>query len=507
MSIEFDIDGPVDLGGGSRLIATGFRGSGTATEPSDYAADATRAASTQETLNEVLADALDRAEMREEQAIDLTLVPDPGGEPSRSSRAEDVILLEAPDLGEERGQVVMLTDEDGGISFHYPVESEDTQVTQPPGTRGPGEVKLFVIPAEVAPGEPEPVATRGLVGFVGRKILQVLSFPIARTLGRTIGEPLARRWEQSNRPYGVRWFGPDDYRSSDGGRFGPDDWVRLDGKRSLLFIHGTFSTARGGFGGVPPEVVDDLWRRYEQRVFAFEHHSISADPVDNCHWLLDQVPTGVSLDLDVVSHSRGGLVARVLAGAHPGSGLDLSQVKVHSVVCAGTPNYGTPLADADHLSSMCDRFATAANLIPGLPAGEIIDTVLILVQVVAQTVLEGLSGLEVMRPGSDFLTTVNDKEGGATRYYGMAADYEPTQRGMKRVVEGLKDGAVDFVFRGADNDLVVPTEGVHTGSARFRITEDDLVSFGPERGVFHATFWKEPELATAFAKWLPGASG
>lgn len=505
MSFEFEIDGQVDLGGGYRLLAGGFRGTGSATEPSDYSAGATRSASTRQAITGVLADALDRAEMREEQAVELSLVPEPGGRPSRSARQEDAVLLEAPDLGEGRAQVVMLTDESGGISFHYPVESLADQTLQPSSVRGASGTKIFVIPAEVPPVEHDPEQTRGLVGLVSRKILQVLSFPVARLVGEHLGEPLARAWEETNRPYGVRRFGPDNYRDAAGDELEQEDWGELDGLRTLLFVHGTFSTARGGFGGVPRRVMQDLWDRYEGRVIAFNHHSISASPVDNCKWLLDRVPDGVELDLDIVAHSRGGLVARVLAGDHdPDSAFDLNAVKVSSIVCAGTPNYGTPLADAEHLSALCDRLATASNLIPGLPAGEIIDAVLFVVQLIAQAALEGLSGLAVMRPGSDFLVAANSVTPQNTVYFGIAADYEPSARGMKRVVEGLKDGAVDYVFDRSLNDLVVPTEGVYSGDGRFAIEEKDVVSFGPERGVFHATFWKEPEVESAFTAWLTG---
>lgn len=501
MSFEFQVEPVVDLGSGYRLLARGYRGSGRSTEPSDYTGGVTRSSSTRQALTDELAGALDRAEMREEQAIELTLVPEPGGAPSRSARQEDAVILVTPDLGEARGQVIMLTDEDGGISFHYPVDSEDSQDVQPPGVRGVGGTKVFVIPAEVPAGERGEVAeTRSLIGAIGRKLVQVLSFPVVRTIGRQVGEPLVRRWEAKNRPYGIRWYSPSDFRSR-GGR-AVADWADLDGKRSLLFIHGTFSTSPGGFGGIPPELMARLDERYGKRIFAFDHPSLSEDPVDNVRWFLEQIPDGIHLELDIIAHSRGGLVARVLAGGKPDAQLDLSPVTVHAVVCAGTPNYGTPLADAEHLSALCDRLATAANLIPGLPAGEIIDVVLVLVQVVAQAVLEGLSGLEAMRPQSEFLQSINTAPATTTRYFGVAADYEPTETGMKRVVAGLKDGAVDFVFHGVPNDLVVPTLGVHSGEHPFAIDSSDVVSFEPLRGVMHSTYWKEPELAAAFADWL-----
>jgi len=441
--------------------------------------------------------------MREEKAITLRLIPGPGGEPSRSARMEDAVILETPDLGDQRGQVVMLTDEDGGVSFHYPVESENDQSAQPPAVRGAGGSKVFIIPAEVSPTEPAGDGTRGLVGLVGGKLLQILSFPVARVVGARVAEPLVRRWEEANRPYGIRWFGPDDYQDRPGTPV--DDWSSLSGSRALLFVHGTFSTANGGFGGIPRPVMESLWDRYQGRVFAFDHHTLSVDPVDNCRWFLAQVPPDVKLELDIVAHSRGGLVARVLAGASPDSGLELSNIRVSTVLCAATPNYGTPLANADHLSSLCDRLATATNLIPGMPVSETIDVVLLLVQLVAQALLDGLRGLEVMRPESDFLRVVNNTAPDETiRYFGVAANYEPTNPGLKRVVEGLKDGAVDFVFQGAQNDLVVPTLGVYSGDHPFQIALDDVVSLDETRGVTHVTLWNEPEIATAFANWLPG---
>ena len=372
---------------------------------------ATRSSASTTILNDTLAAAMDRAEMREEQAIELELIPVPSEVRSRSAGYGDAVMLEVPDLGEDRGQLVMLTDEDGAISFHFPVESADDQTVQGPTVRGVGNTKLFVIPADVPPDEPPTEGeTRSLASAVGRKVLQVLTFPIVRAAGRLIGEPLVRWWESNNRPYGVRWFGPDDFRSWPGQHFTDADWAGFSGQRSLLFVHGTFSTSSGGFGGMPSAVMRELAAKYENRVFALDHPSLSATPIDNVSWFLDQVPSGINLDLDVIAHSRGGLVARVLAGGHPGAGLDLSRVAVRSVVCAGTPNYGTPLADPDHLTALCDRLATAANVIPGFPAGDVVDVIMLLVQYVAQGVLEGLRGLEVMNPNSQFLAEINADE-------------------------------------------------------------------------------------------------
>ncbi|MDX1622312.1 MAG: hypothetical protein R3320_15050, partial [Nitriliruptorales bacterium] len=344
MSFTFDVSNEVDLGGGYRLLAPGYRGTGRTTEPGDYVGGVTRSATTMATLTEAMAGALDRAGMREDQAIELTLVPEPTGVPARSAQYGDAVILEAPDLGEDRGQLVMLSDEDGAVSFHFPVVSEDDQEVEGPAVRGASGTKLYVIPADVPPAnvsEDGAVGTRSLASTIGRKVLQVLTFPMVRAAGRLIGEPLVRWWESENRPYGVRWFGSEHYRAQGpvDNEFGDVDWRRLDGQRSLLFIHGTFSTSSGGFGSIPEPVMAALSHRYEGRVIALDHPSLSATPIDNVAWLLGRLPGDVTLELDVVAHSRGGLVARVLAGGHPDAPIDRGRVHVRSIVCAGTPNY------------------------------------------------------------------------------------------------------------------------------------------------------------------------
>ena len=78
----------------------------------------------------------------------------------------------------------------------------------------------------------------------------------------------------------------------------------------MLLIHGTFSRAHEGFYDFPREYVAGLHQLYEGRVFAFDHFTLSHDPRQNVDWFLEQIPEAARFDLDVVCHSRGGLVAR-----------------------------------------------------------------------------------------------------------------------------------------------------------------------------------------------------
>ena len=70
----------------------------------------------------------------------------------------------------------------------------------------------------------------------------------------------------------------------------------------------------GGFGRLPDETVAERHWRYGGRVFAFDYFTLSHSPTENVAELAARMPDDLRLEVDVVSHSRGGLVALVLAG-------------------------------------------------------------------------------------------------------------------------------------------------------------------------------------------------
>ena len=86
----------------------------------------------------------------------------------------------------------------------------------------------------------------------------------------------------------------------------------LKGGPSLLFLHGTFSDTRGSFEKLlRPEVLARLRQRYQNRIFGFEHFSLSRTPAENAQALLDFLPNGTHA-FDAVAYSRGGLVLRTM---------------------------------------------------------------------------------------------------------------------------------------------------------------------------------------------------
>lgn len=409
---------------------------------------------------------------------------------TRSLDAEPEIEVEVPEVP-DAGQFLLYTDESGVTTWQF---------AEPTATRsldGVGTHTFVIRRAEPVPAGG--VGTRGVLGAVGKKLIKLLVFPLLDPVVGRVGDYYAERWEGVRRPYGLRPFTPDDYRTPDAPTLGAADWDRLAAGRALLLVHGTFSRAHSAFGGLAPETVAELHRRYGGRVFAFDHFTLSHDPEANVRWFLDRVPDGAALDLDVVCHSRGGLVSRMLAEKQSEFSLGSRQLRVGKVVFVASPNAGTHLADAEHMGSLVDTYTNLLNFIPDNPVTDVLDGVVTVAKQLAVGALKGLEGLQSMRPDGDFQRRLNAANGrGDTRYFALGADFAPAEPGFKRwALERLTQS----VF-GGDNDLVVPTASVYeaNGSGFFPI--EDRHVFPAEDGVSHTAFFHHPAAQEKMLAWL-----
>ena len=89
-----------------------------------------------------------------------------------------------------------------------------------------------------------------------------------------------------------------------------------NGAPVLVFVHGTFSETSGCFGKLwaqHPQRVRALFQHYRKQVFALDHRTLAVSPIENARTLITACPSGARLHL--VTHSRGGLIAEVLARA------------------------------------------------------------------------------------------------------------------------------------------------------------------------------------------------
>lgn len=409
-----------------------------------------------------------------------------------------VIELEVRDPGPGFGQMVMSVDEQGMTSWHF------APVPEPrPATRGAGESRIatrrYHLAAPVPTTPPSGPATRGLMGAAGQKFLKVLVFPLIEPGVGAVSDSFANAWEQKHRPYRVRNFGPDDYASDTAPEISGEEWKRLSAGRSLLLVHGTFSRSHSAFGALPKDVVESLHRQYDGRVFAFDHFTLSHDPRRNIEWLLERIPDGTTLDLDIVCHSRGGLVSRLLAEKQGELAVGGRKIGIGKIVFVGAPNGGTALADAAHVGDLIDTYTNLLNFLPDNGVMEILSGVITVAKQLAVGAVKGLPGLQAMRPGGDFGKWLNAGPKGGTRYFALASDFSPGEPGLRQFA---MDRLMDLVFNKAGNDLVVPTDGVfaENGSGCFPIEERTV--FRGSDAVAHTGFFGNAGARAKIMEWL-----
>ena len=490
MSTELDPFGAPVTVGSMTLRTPGLAGRAEAHPPASAAARS--AALTTEELEQALANenvaAQETVELVETQELNV------GDVPTRSTAYDEpAIEVEVPDPGAAFGQLVLYVDEAGVTTWNL-ARDESLAVD---ATRAAAK-RTYVLRRAV-PEAPAAAGTRGLVGAVGKKLLKVLVFPLVDPLIGEVGGYFAGKWEAMKRPYRLRSFESGNYASPEAPELGRDDWERLSGGRALLLLHGTLSRAHTAFGALPRDYVEELHRLYEGRVFAFDHYTLSEDPKQNVESLVKQLPEGQALELDVVAHSRGGLVGRVLAEKQSELSLGSRKVSVSKVVFVAAPNAGTVLTDAKYLGDFVDSYTNLLNFFPDTGVVEVIEGVITVVKQLAVGTLKGLEGLQSMRPGGTFLAEwLNAGAAAGPRYFALASNYEPKEAG----VATFRDFVMDKIFASTENDLVVPTEGVYreNGSALFPIADRQL--FGAADSIPHTRFFASATARDRVLSWL-----
>lgn len=268
-------------------------------------------------------------------------------------------------------------------------------------------------------------------------------------------------WERQFGAYRLRIFGSgvDDYRTPGANAVTDADWQAANGKRVLVFLHGFIDRSYLAFRDLPPDLMSDLLEKYGSRVFAFDHPTMTVDPEHNAQALIDLIPAGVHVDLDLVCHSRGGLVARELNENPAYAG----KVTVKKIVFAGTPNAGTPAAASNQIDRLFSALSTMMlkRSAPG-PLGGAVTQLVSSIQrglgAVAQTftanMFQFLPGLLSMDPARRAAKNAHVDTRGA-QYFTVGANYEPAAGSP-----GEEIAQLGSAFYNVPNDLVVPTYSV-----------------------------------------------
>lgn len=315
----------------------------------------------------------------------------------------------------------------------------------------------------------------------------------------------------------------------------PTDSIVQSGK-ILIFVHGTFSNNDNLFNDLTADknadgrlFLADLLKKdssgkaanYDQ-VLTFDHYTISRSPVLNALELSRALATSTA-DIDIVCHSRGGLVTRWFMEV-----LDRATRSRRRAVLVGSPLHGTSLAAPDRIRNSINLFTnigkelgTALTLIPFTQvAGSLMKLVFSVGNAVSKVPL--MDAAIAMIPGLAAMSRVeNNHELNALsqitslslRYFAVTSEFTPPPIGWKfwNVFCGFGQRAAavadNIIFRDKNgdpckNDLVVDTFSMTEYAFPPDPPVESVYSFGPDDHVFHTVYFLQPKTIEFIRKSL-----
>lgn len=409
-------------------------------------------------------------------AVSLLSLFEPEGAPVEL----EVEVAPSAVLGEEeapQGELVFHPDEEAAYALLQLVETADGviyDVTLPAAADAggavlgePGGTLRFPVNSLIPPADAAGPAVLGietaigniLGNAIGKRVLQVIKTPVTKLLLQGV-----RQAEGEPTVVALRDAGDPKERLQP--LQGAESWRALlppgDERRVLLFIHGFGSSTQGSGGGV---FLPELAAGYDA-VLGFNHPTLSADPEENARAFLAHVPEDLRLSVDIIAHSRGGLVARSLVELVA----PLDRFAPRRLVTFGSPHGGTELANPQKWDRLISISLTAVSWLAMLagaatPIPKLVEWVL---KAAAQSFFD-LPGVAAMRPmalgDNAFLNRLNapadPASGAGTRQgqvrYGAAVSnfsiFNVEQPSFRQAFKAMTAQA----FFGNPHDLVVPT--------------------------------------------------
>ena len=259
------------------------------------------------------------------------------------------------------------------------------------------------------------------------------------------------------------------------------------------------------------------------RVLFFDHPTLSVSPVMNA-LELGRAMAGSGGNIDVIAHSRGGLVVRWWLEAFGSSLRSASTTKVRAVL-AGSPLHGTSLAAPDKIQGAMSlltnigSFAEKTLDLVGVAnpfiwvAGKLVEVIVSITGALARTPL--VDALTALIPGLSGQSAVsNNHELSRLRigpvavdpaYYAIKSNFESRNPGWKFWRNFRKDRAgdlaADIVFPAA-NDLVVDTWSMDDFGVPSLALAESACDFGTSDSVWHCNYFRQDRsidyLASAF---------
>lgn len=284
--------------------------------------------------------------------------------------------------------------------------------------------------------------------------------------------------------------------------------------RILVMIHGTFSHSQNLLAAFTQTAggtafLESARSRYDQVLF-FDHPTLQVSPVMNALDLA-RVLKPSTATVDLICHSRGGLVARWWIEA-----LAQNRERIGNVALVGCPLAGTSLAAPPRLRRAMELLSNVFNtlrVVSGVSQQVapfmIVVTGLLRVlssvsKVVARTPLADTA--IAMVPGLVGMSRVGDnpeilrlRRGSIPlrAYHAVVSDFEPEEVGWRfwrlftrNSRQRLFDYGADYVFDGP-NDLVVDTDSMRDleGSIGSDLPDSQVLDFKTSAEVHHLNYF------------------
>ena len=400
-------------------------------------------------------------------------------------------------LAEDESAILAIRHPSGALTFHLPTESTRR------GAGQPGEVRFSVSvnSVDVETGR------RGIVSKAVKAVLIKVGKVATDKIVSLALPVLASAFEKAawnHRDLQEGWVKVT-RESLGAGKLATATPSSTD--RTLLFLHGTFSDAASAYGALAKtDFFDRISSLYGDRIFAFNHFTVSRTPEENAKMLLSALPDK-TFSFDVITHSRGGLVLRNLVERTAVLGGVSRRFKLNNAVLVASPNDGTPLATPARWQDTVGWIANLLELFPDNPfttGAEFVANGLVWL---ARHASGDLPGLHSMDANGEPIAELQGPPGPPPdAYSALVSNYNPSANVLQRMI----DTGVDQFF-GSANDLVVPTEGGwkvdHSGVTYVPATR--IGCFGPGgnialNSVTHIDFFPHPESVDFLVAALSG---
>lgn len=299
---------------------------------------------------------------------------------------------------------------------------------------------------------------------------------------------------------------------------------------AVLLIHGTFSKSQMFFDTLGSDPAGrkllESCTTGKRQLLTFDHPTVSVSPVLNALDLQHAfAKAGYTGEIDIVCHSRGGLVAAWW--------LRLTQIKVRHVVFVGAPLQGTSLAAPARIQATLDYLANFAAAIGGVAkAAGTIGTPLTPFLGAAAGLMGIFGGVlqsashssfvdagVVLLPGLHAQSRVENNQEllrlhasnlpGDFTPFAILSNFEPAtpdapiwkfwKRWANPTLRLANKGA-DLLFDRA-NDLVVDNDCM-TRIAKTDIPKENLLTFATNDQVHHCNYFVQGKTVEKLGEWL-----